>query len=315
MKYEALFNRVLVPKIGEISSFDSSFGFIGSCFSSSIHERFRRVGLSAWMSPYGTTYNPLSIERQLIGTFDLDYKFNEYTHDDAYFYWETSHQLVFSSPEEGRNQMNALRIQAHQNLRSMDYLFITLGSAWVYELEETGLLVANCHKVPQQKFRKRLLEIDEIMDSLSRIKAMLNPFNPFLRILFTVSPVRHLRDGLVENNWSKARLIEACQRICATPLPPTYFPSYELIIDELRDYRFFEPDGVHPNALAIDFVWDKLCESLFDASLGSVFREVLAVRRLESHRFLSAHHEKQQGRAEQVEAMKQKLSAQHTIHW
>ena len=86
-------------------------------------------------------------------------------------------------------------------------------------------------------------------------------------------------------------------------------------IDELRDYRFFEPDGVHPNALAIDFVWDKLCESLFDASLGSVFREVLAVRRLESHRFLSAHHEKQQGRAEQVKAMKQKLSAEHSIHW
>lgn len=315
MKYEALFNRVKVPTIDCIETFDHSFGFIGSCFSSHMHDRFRRVGLSAWLSPYGTTYNPISIENQLIASVDMNYAFNLKQDGDTYFYWETSHQHVCSSETELMESVGALRKDTEKQLQSMNTLFITLGSAWVYETMDTGQLVANCHKVPQVNFKKRLLSIAEIIESLERIVILLNRHNPFLKLVLTVSPVRHIREGLIENNRSKARLIEACQCVCEGPFSPHYFPTYELIIDELRDYRFFESDGVHPNALAVDFVWDRLKESLFNPSMEPLFKAVSSIRQQEAHRFITHEVSKQKEQVKKIEEQKTNLSLTHNIHW
>lgn len=315
MKHEALFNRVKVPVIGEINTFDHTFGFIGSCFSTHMFDRFRRVGLPAWISPYGTTYNPKSIEKQLFASIELNEKFNSYDHNESHFYWETSHQLLYSSVLDLEEKVGGLRKNSQIHLQNMGTLFITLGTAWVYEWEDTGLVVANCHKVPQSHFKKRLLEIDEIVDSLNRIIRELNRFNPFLQIVLTVSPVRHVREGLVENNWSKARLIESCQSICQPILGPKYFPSYELIMDELRDYRFFESDGVHPNVLAVDFVWERLKESLFHPSLYPIFKEVLAVRQREGHRVINDNGLGIENHVKTIESLKEDLRLRHQVHW
>lgn len=169
MKYDQFFTPVRIDPINEIDSFSHEFGFIGSCFSDHMFQRFRQHGLGAWMSPFGTTYNPLSIANQLLGSIELSNDFNLFTHSGQSFYWETSHKVISQSPEALKSAVDAMRLGVQKALQQMDTLFITLGSAWAYELNSTGLLVANCHKLPASNFSKRLLEISEITDALHQV--------------------------------------------------------------------------------------------------------------------------------------------------
>jgi hypothetical protein len=316
MRYDQFFTPVKIDKIDQIDSFSHAFGFIGSCFSDHMQHRFRYHGLKAWMSPYGTTYNPLSIANQLISSIDLTNKFNIHTHENSCFYWETAHKIVYSNPLELATAVDAMRIESKNALRHLNTLFITLGSSWVYELSNSGLLVANCHKVPAANFNKRLLDINEITAALTELVTSLISFNPSIHVVFTVSPVRHLRDGIIENTRSKARLIEACHQLVESQTMCSYFPSFELLMDEYRDYRFYEKDGAHPTEFAVDLVFDRLTDVLFTEPFKKVLLDVSRVRQMEQHRFSAQSNsidiEKHQ---KQILRSKENLDAHHQVDW
>ena len=316
MKHDSLFTPVPVSIIAQLNRFDFTFGFIGSCFSDNIYQRFRQYGLNAWLSEYGTTYNPYSIEKQLLGCFDLNVKYNFLEANNRWYTWESAHSLSASSRESLDVLLKEIQTRQHKWLKQTNFIFITLGSAWVYQLKSSGEIVANCHKQPAGLFEKRLMEIEEIQQSLSRIVSTLKELNPGIHLVFTVSPVRHIRDGMVENSRSKARLLEACQWISAHQPSCTYFPSFEILMDELRDYRFYEADKIHPNSIAIEIIWDRLKSALFDASMDTVFSEVFKIRQLEAHRISSdASQQMIAEHISRIDSHKSKLTREHAIVW
>jgi hypothetical protein len=160
---------------------------------------------------------------------------------------------------------------------------VTLGTAWIYELKETGVIVANCHQQPQSLFGKRLLTAIEISDALESMELLIHKVNPQAQIIFTLSPVRHTKDGMVENTRSKARLHEAIQQQCSTE-NNYYFPAYEILMDELRDYRFYAQDMIHPNGTAVDYVWARFRESVLHTNTLASIKAVEKHRKLQSHR-------------------------------
>jgi hypothetical protein len=163
-------------------------------------------------------------------------------------------------------------------------LFITLGSAFIYQLISTGELVGNCHKIPQKEFTKKLLTVSEITADYKKLLKELTAINSNLKVVFTISPVRYIRDGVVENNHSKARLIEAVHELVAERENTFYFPAYELIIDDLRDYRFYKADLVHPNEQAIDYVFEKLMDTIFDEETKKLFDKIKDIVTAKEHR-------------------------------
>jgi hypothetical protein len=179
--------------------------------------------------------------------------------------------------------MNRSLQDAHLFLKKTRWLVITLGSAWVYQLEN-GEVVANCHKVPTDKFRKKLLTVEEVLSSLDNLIHRLFIFNPGLKIMFTISPVRHLRDGFVENNRSKAVLIQAVHHLVDKFAGLYYFPAYELVIDDLRDYRFYAEDMVHPNYQATEYVWQKFTAATMDAATLKLMQEINLVNAAKAHK-------------------------------
>jgi hypothetical protein len=156
-----------------------------------------------------------------------------------------------------------------------------LGTAWIYTFQKKTT-VANCHKIPQKEFKKTLLSVDEITASLTRIILNMRDFNPGMEIVFTLSPVRHLKDGFIENSVSKAHLLTAIHSVCRS-LNTQYFPSYEMMMDDLRDYRFYNADMIHPNQVAIDYVWELFRKTWIDSSVYPVMTEVDAVQRALAH--------------------------------
>jgi hypothetical protein len=198
--------------------------------------------------------------------------------------------------------INASQEKAHSFLKTSDWLLLTLGSAFVYEMEG-GRVVANCHKVPTDKFTKKLLSVDDVVKVLENCIIELLQFNPGIRIIFTISPVRHLRDGFIENNRSKATLIHAVHQLIEKYDAAMYFPAYELIIDDLRDYRFFAEDMAHPNYAATNYVWEKFIQAAIDESSQKLMKEIAVINAARDHKafnptsqqhkkFLQAHLEK-----------------------
>jgi len=239
--------------------------FIGSCFAENISGRFSSSKFSICSNPFGTLYNPISISEALQ---DIASK-TEYLESivvenlDVFYSWKHHGSLTAMSSYDLIEKANLLNLESHLKLVQSKYLFITLGSAWAYKLKSTGQLVANCHKIPAQEFEKVLIDSNEIFESYKTTIPLLKELNPNLSIVFTVSPVRHSRDGLIENNRSKAELIKATHQLCEVFSFCNYLPVYEWVIDDLRDYRFFEKDLVHPNQLAQDYIWEKLNVALF----------------------------------------------------
>jgi hypothetical protein len=168
-------------------------------------------------------------------------------------------------------------------MSSTQWLVLTLGSAWAYELSD-GKVVANCHKVPASQFRKRLLTHEEMLSGLDNLIHRLRHQHPGLKIIFTISPVRHLREGFIENNRSKAALISVVHHLVDKFDGLDYFPAYELVIDDLRDYRFFAEDMVHPNYLATQYVWEKFCDSMIDEPSREIMEEVNKLNAGMAHR-------------------------------
>jgi hypothetical protein len=266
--------RIPSPEPG-ISYRDKIF-LAGSCFTEHIGGRLQQLKFSVLQNPNGILFDPLSVTKSLVSYIQN----RKYTSEDLFYLnelWQSwQHHSVFSGMHQDEVLANINRSQqlAHDFLREADWLIITLGSSFSYQLTESGGSVANCHRAPAQWFRKHLLSIDETVTALDNCMHQLFHFNQKLKIIFTVSPVRHIRDGVTENNRSKARLIESVHHLVQKFDRLYYFPAYELVIDVLRDYRFYDIDLVHPNYAATEFVFEKFREHFIDASARSISEEV-----------------------------------------
>jgi hypothetical protein len=255
---------------------------IGSCFTRHMHGFLHRTGFRAMQNPHGTLFNPLSIARCLNDLAEervyteKDLHFNEST----WFSW--AHHGDFSDrfPERALERINASIRGASAFLREAQCLILTLGSAFAYLHLESGGYVANNHRVPASAFRKDLLNTAFMQEHLQQALNRWRVINPALRIIVTVSPVRHIRDGLVENNRSKARLIELVHSLQDT----WYFPAYEAVIDVLRDHRFYDIDLVHPNYAATAWVWERFREHCLHPDDAALMQSVQALHTASAHR-------------------------------
>jgi hypothetical protein len=252
---------------------------IGSCFTEHISKRLSDAKMNILSNPHGILFNPLSVCSSIDAYIDN----RIYEESDLFFLneihncWGFHTRFSHTQPTTALQQMNESVGRAAHFLKDAQWLIITLGSAFQYFLknENGDLPVANCHRAPGQWFEKRLLPIDTIINQVQHTLHRLHSINPTLNIIFTISPVRHIRDGVVDNNRSKARLLEAVHTIVEQNESCSYFPAYELVIDILRDYRFYDIDMVHPNYSATQFVWEHFAKTYFTAESQDLLKQLM----------------------------------------
>ena len=275
---------------------EDSIMLMGSCFTEHMHEKFYKYKFNALQNPHGVLFNPTSISNAILAYKNLDLVEKEslFLNQGLWNHWSFHSSRSKTYALEAADFMNQNIKAGYNFLKKADWLIITFGSAFVYEINKHGV-VANCHKIPANKFNKRMLQVDEIVESYGSMINEIKEFNPNLKIIFTVSPVRHSREGFVENNRSKAALILSIDKLVSTYLNCYYFPSYELVIDDLRDYRFYAEDMVHPNYLATQYVWEKFAVSCIDGKSREIFKELDHLNNALKHRPLhpdSEEHKK-----------------------
>ncbi|MBL4651618.1 MAG: GSCFA domain-containing protein [Flavobacteriales bacterium] len=261
-------------------SYKDDILLVGSCFSENIGSKFAYFGFNSMTNPFGVVFNPISIANILYRivankTFEeSDFHFDQ----GRWFCFETHGDLAALTKEECLAKHNEALSKASKFLKKTSCLIITFGSAWIYEHIDSGNIVANCHKVPNKKFTKRLLSKEEVVESFRELikNFELSAFN--FPLLFTLSPVRHLKDGVVENQRSKSVLHLAIQQLVEDFESVSYFPAYEIMMDDLRDYRFYNRDMLHPNQQAVDYIWERFKESSIDNSCFKLMARVDKVR-------------------------------------
>lgn len=286
---------------------------IGSCFTEQIGAKLASHKFSVLDNPNGILFNPISITRSVSSYIDnKQYKAEDlFYQNECWNSWE--HHSRFSNPDKQKCLLaiNESQTQAYSFLKKADWLLITLGSAFVYELDNKNV-VANCHKVPTDTFNKRLLQVDEVVSALQVMIEKAVAFNPGLKIIFTISPVRHLRDGFVENNRSKATLVQAVHHLAEKNQHCFYFPAYELVIDDLRDYRFFAEDMVHPNYAATNYVWEKFIAACIDEPSQQLMKDIAVIVAAKNHKAFNPSSEQHkkflQTNLEKVKKLQQQFS-------
>ncbi len=257
---------ILSPSTHPFGLSDSIFT-IGSCFAETMGTRFTENKFKTLVNPFGTLYNPLSIHQQLKSTIDdmmppnHGYLVNQDIH--SHYQYHSGFSSLDKAGLEGKIKQSLQA--ANQFLKTSNYLIITYGSSFIYRRNETNEFVANCHKMPSSDFTKKLLTVEDINNSFSQIYCALTAFNPMLKIILTVSPVRHLKDTIELNSVSKSTLRLACHQL-AEKFEVDYFPAYEIMMDDLRDYRFYKTDRIHPTEEAEEYIWNKFAEKYFDQS-------------------------------------------------
>jgi len=279
--------------------------FSGSCFSENIAAKFSYFGFDALANSHGIIYNPVSIENCILDlTIDKPYELADLNHYNGK-YFSYAHHGIFSNhdPEQVLSNINETILLHKEHLKQASFVFITFGTAWVYTESLENILVANCHKIPGSHFKKRLLTESEIGSAIQTIIARIRIVNAQAKIVFTVSPVKHLKDGFIENQLSKS-LLNVCLHSYLDE-NVTYFPAYEIMNDDLRDYRFWKEDMLHPNELAIEYIWQKFSEVYFSKETLQIMKEVKQYRQLVSHRPLSTH-------PDEISTLENKKNAEYT---
>ncbi len=266
-------------------SHQSNIFLIGSCFSDNIGNMFNHYKFHSLSNPFGVTYNPYSIYRQLERITSKSYFNLEdlITKGEFFNSFELHGSFDHTDKDALIQNLNDKIDISWKHLSQCSHLFITLGTSWVYELKDSHEIVNNCHKFPSSHFSKRMLSIEEIQEACNGIVALARKMSPNIRIVFTVSPVRHLKDGFTENQISKGRLFQSINE-CINEVNVSYFPSYEIMTDDLRDYRFYDTDMLHPNTLAIEYIWNKLNETYFDSSTLRIMNEVSNIQQVLNHK-------------------------------
>ena len=278
--------KIPISKSNSPIDYSSQIVALGSCFAENMGEKFDFYKFQNTTNPFGIIFNPVSIEKILERAIHLNY-FTEtdlFFHNELWHCYEVHSDLSQPNKEAMLSNLNRLLTEMTSKLAAATHLFITYGTSWVYQLKSTGVVVANCHKVAQDQFEKEILSVTEIENAIQNSIDLIQKFNPTCQVVFTVSPVRHIKDGFVENQRSKANLISALHSSISQQPTSSYFPSYEIVMDELRDYRFYAQDLLHPNAVAIDYIWERFCESNISEAAQQVMQEVESIQKGMAHR-------------------------------
>lgn len=277
---------IQIPPLQAPITYADTILLTGSCFTEHISDRLAQHKFRVMANPHGILFNPLSVASAL----DSYLEHKQYTEADLFYLnelWNSwDHHTRFSNIDSGvaLEGINRHQREAAAFIGTAGWVIITLGSAFQYYLKETGKPVANNHRAPSQWFEKRLLTTEEIINALHTLLLKLYQVNPNVQVLFTISPVRHIRDGVVDNNRSKARLIEAVHTLCERFEPCGYFPAYEMLIDVLRDYRYYDIDLVHPNYAGTTAVFERFVASCIDADTQKLMEQVNEIATAARHR-------------------------------
>ena len=286
---------VVIPSAKKLIDYKDSLLILGSCFAENIGEKLTSNKFNTVVNPFGIIYNPISIANSLSHILNE----SNFKEDDLLFFNDKWLSLQHHGSYSNSNKIECLQTinqfisLSNKQLKQANYLFITFGSAWVYEHEKNGL-VANCHKIPAKHFTKRLLKVEEIVAAYTSLIKNVKSSNADINIVFTVSPVRHAKDGLWENNLSKAVLHLSIKELTENFDNCSYFPAYEIVMDELRDYRFFKDDLVHPTNLAVNYVWEKFAMSYFSKETIALMGNIQKIKQAATHKPFDFNSEKHQ---------------------
>ena len=259
---------------------------MGSCFVENIGSYLKASKFDADINPFGVLYNPQSIANSL----HLALNSTTITEDDIFFHEGLFHSFLYHSsyshPDKDQflNNINASLSALREKIATYNVLIITLGTSYVYSQKATGITVSNCHKIPANKFERNILSVENIVDEWQKLITCLRAINPNLKIVFTVSPIRHWKDGAHQNQISKAILLVAINEIISRTDNSVYFPSYEIVLDDLRDYRFYEEDMIHPNKTAIKYIWEKFGDMFFCKETLQINKEWEKLNKAINHR-------------------------------
>ena len=259
---------------------------MGSCFAENMGQKLQNAKFQVDVNPFGVLYNPTSIKKALQRLVEGNiYKETDLFEEQGRWQSFDHHSsFSFSTKEETLLKMNERLSASAEKLKKADYLMLTFGTAWVYRLQESGEIVSNCHKMPAKAFTRSRLTVDEIVEDYSALIKSLRNNNPRLKVILTVSPIRHWKDGANGNNLSKAILLLAVETLNSRLEDVFYFPSYEIVLDELRDYRFFADDMLHPSTQAVDYVWERFSETYFSTETKKLLKEIAKIQQAVAHR-------------------------------
>lgn len=274
--------------------YDSRILSLGSCFAENMSEKFEYFKFQHTANPFGIIFNPVSIEKLILRALKKEY-FTEkdiFFHNERWNCYEVHSELSHSDKTIFLENLNQIITDLHFQIFKLSHCIITLGTAWVYRNLESAEIVANCHKVPQKQFSKELLSVEHIKSSLENIFENIQKVNPEIKFIVTVSPVRHIKDGFVENQLSKAHLMTAIHN--SQFKIHNYFPSYEIMMDELRDYRFYAEDMLHPSQVAIDYIWERFKETCISESAYKTMENVNQIQKGLAHRPFNPESESHQ---------------------
>ena len=318
--------KIPIQKSNFPIDYDSKIMLLGSCFAENMGEKFEYFKFQTVVNPFGIIFNPVSLEKLIRRSIEKR-KFTEndiFFHNDLWHCFEVHSELSNSDKDVFLESLNDLISSTNKKLSDSTHIIITLGTSWVYRLRQAQSdsdgVVANCHKVLQKQFTKELLSILQIEESLESIISLVHSVNPNCKFIFTVSPVRHIKDGFVENTLSKAHLIAAIHSVLnrkfSTSLELTtqnniYFPAYEIMMDELRDYRFYAEDMLHPSQTAIDYIWIQFFENYISESQFGLMNDICSIQKGLKHRPFNPNTESHQKFLHQLELKIKTIQNQH----
>jgi len=277
---------IQIPESKFKIDYSKNLFFIGSCFTENIGNKFNNLLFNTDINPFGIIYNPISIAN----SFEILINEKKFTSEDIFFHNQTYqsffHHSRFSNSDKDLclNNINKKIEDSTNFLKTTNIIFVTFGTAFIYNLLSTNQTVSNCHKLAAQNFEKKLLSVEEIVKSYKNLLDKLINLNPNIKIVFTVSPIRHWNDGAVANQLSKATLIVAINQLLDIYQNANYFPSYEIVMDELRDYRFYADDMLHISQVAIDYIYEKFTETYFDKKTFQITNEISKLLKAKEHR-------------------------------
>lgn len=278
--------RIQIPPSENKISHQSVILSMGSCFAENMGKKLENALFDVQINPFGVLFNPLSISMSIRKLMN-----DEFVQEKDVFEFNglwNSYQFsnLFSGTDKNQvlQKMNESFCSGQNQLKNTDFLILTFGTSWIYELKETRLPVANCHKIPAEKFRRKRLSVNEIVEDYSDLILQLRYLNSGIRIIFSVSPVRHWKDGAHENNLSKSVLLLAIDEIVRQFENVQYFPSWEIQMDELRDYRFYADDMLHPSQAAVDYIWERFGNTFFNDETVQLKTRIQNIQNMIHHR-------------------------------
>ncbi len=309
------FRTVYKPKEQQNSiQYSSKVLLFGSCFSENIGNKLNYFRFQEYTNSHGILFNPKAIESAVSECCTL----KEYKETDLFFENEQWHSFNHHSDFSDTSVATALQkintniLEAHKFLKTTSHIIITLGTSWIYRNTKSKNIVANCHKIPQKQFNKELLSVEEIANSLKTIETLIKKTNPNVTFIYTVSPIRHLKDGMVENSLSKANLLAAIHQHINSKTS-FYFPSYEILFDDLRDYRFYKNDMLHPTQTAIDYIWNLFQKEWINPNTKTLLKEIDTIQKGLQHKAFNPESKAHQKFLQTLASKKEKLKNQYGI--